>query len=316
MPEIIPVSALLPTYNRRLALGRMLESLARQAVQPAEMIVVDASAGDETGQLCSAKIEGLATALVYRRAEETGAAAQRNQAFKFANHPVIMFLDDDIIFEDDCLSRLWQALCGDERLGGVSAMITNQRYFPPGRVSRTVFRLLHGSRQETYAGKCIGPALNLLPEDRPELPEVVPVEWLNTTCTLYRREALPQDGLFPPHFTGYSMMEDLCLSLLVGREWKLANARLARIFHDSQPGDYKQGASRLARMELVNRHFLMTRILGRTRPTDYLKLTLLEAFGIASLLTRGRGWVDLPAVLYGKLAALGSLFTGKSSSQA
>ncbi len=58
---------------------------------------------------------------------------------------------------------------------------------------------------------------------------MVPVEWLNTTCTLYRREALP-DPPFLSHFTGYSLMEDLALSLTVGKRWKLANARGLRIF--------------------------------------------------------------------------------------
>ena len=144
--------------------------------------------------------------------------------------------------------RLWQALQSDTALGGVNAMITNQQYGTPGRVSRTLFRLLHGKPEATYAGKCIGPALNLLPEDRPDLPEVVPVEWLNTTCTLYRWKAMPQPP-FPEHFTGYSLMEDVTLSLIVGRNWKLANARTARIYHDSQPGTHKQDISARTKME-------------------------------------------------------------------
>ena len=98
-------------------------------------------------------------------------------------------------------------------------MITNQRYQPPGHVSRSIFSMdgmENDFRQESHAGKILGPAINLLPEDSDKLPAVVQVQWLNTTCTLYRREALPKPP-FPDNFTGYSLMEDLCLSLTVAR---------------------------------------------------------------------------------------------------
>jgi GT2 family glycosyltransferase len=215
-------------------------------------------------------------------------------------------MDDDIVFQPDCLSRMWRAINSDNKIGGVSAMITNQRYSNPGIISRTLFYLLHGRSEVSYAGLCIGPALNLLPEDSENLPEVVPVEWLNTTCTVYRREALPHP-LFDQHFTGYSLMEDLALSLRVAEKWKLANSRTARIFHDSQPADYKSNASALARMELINRHYVMTKVLGRNNVSHYLKLALLEAFGVISPLVSLRSWIVLPSVLLGKTKGLSTI---------
>jgi glycosyltransferase involved in cell wall biosynthesis len=303
MTLLLPISALVPTRNRALAFSRTLYSLAEQSSQPVEMIVVDGSTSNETALLCQQKIPNLQTRIVYHRATEIGAATQRNQAVIHAAQDYIWLMDDDIILEPDCLLRLWTALNHDLTLGGVNAMITNQRYLPPGRISRTLFQLLHGKTEVTYAGKCIGPALNLLPEDREDLPEVVPVEWLNTTCTLYRRAALPQP-LFPANFVGYSLMEDVTLSLTVGKQWQLANARTARIFHDSQPGDHKNNAGVLAQMELVNRHYVMTQILQRRQIQDYLKLTLLQLFEIAALLQTSKGWRVLPSVLNGKFRAL------------
>jgi hypothetical protein len=143
-------------------------------------------------------------------------------------------------------------------------------------------------------------SMNLLPEDREGLPEIVPVEWLNLGCTVYRREALPSP-VFEKGFTGYSMLEDLALSLTVARRWKLANARTARIFHDSQPGDYKSGVAQLARMELVNRHYVMRNIMDRRRVRDYENLLLHQLFNLASQLTSARGWRSLPAILQGKV---------------
>lgn len=312
MHALLPISALVATRNRSAPLSRMLHSLAQQSVQPIEMIVVDGSTNDETQQLCQSSIPGVATKIIYHRAIEVGAATQRNQAMAYASQDTIWVLDDDIIVEPDCLARLWAALQSDPRLGGVNAMITNQRYLPPGRVSRLLFPFLNGRTEASYAGKCIGPALNLLPEDDADLPEVVPVEWLNTTCTLYRREALPQP-LFPPIFTGYSLMEDVTLSLVVGKMWKLANARTARIFHDSQPGDHKSNVATLAKMELVNRHYVMTCILGRNQPEDYFKLTILQIFGIAASLVSVSGWLSLPAVILGKLGAIKEILSRQNT---
>lgn len=225
---------------------------------------------------------------------------------QYATQNIVWLLDDDIILESNCVARLWQALNSDSRLGGVNAMITNQKYLPPGKVSRSLFRLLHGQKESSYAGKCIGPALNLLPEDNPQLPEVVPVEWLNTTCVMYRREALP-DPLFPPIFTGYSLMEDLTLSLIVGKQWKLANARTARIFHDSQPGDHKNNLGVLAKMDLINRHYVMTQVLERNAASDYLKLIMLQLFGVAASVMSNQGWQSLPKILGGKLSAISEI---------
>jgi glycosyltransferase involved in cell wall biosynthesis len=309
MPELLLAALVIPTRNRVAVLRRTLESLAAQSAQPTEVIVVDASDDRSTHSFCvNACIPGLASKVSWLAAEVTGAASQRNQGVRGCSQPVIGFMDDDILFEPMCFARLWDALHTDGGLGGVNAMITNQRYQAPGRLSRLMFRLMAGRAQASYAGRVLGPAINLLPEDRDDLPEVVPVEWLNTTCTLYRREALP-DPPFPSQFHGYSLMEDLALSLTVGKRWQLANARTARIFHDSQPGTHKSDPAALAEMQLVNRHYVMTRILGRNRIADYLKLILFELFSIASSLQSRSGRATVALALRGRVGALRRMVT-------
>src|ERR1700686_3866574 len=270
--ELLPVAVVIPTRDRPGALRRTLQSLAEQTAQPAELRIVDASTNGSTRSLCVEEvIPGLRSTVSWCGANLAGAASQRNQGVRGCSQPVIGFMDDDILFEPDCFVRLWRALQSDDRTGGGNAMIMNQRYQSPGRISQIVFRLLDNRPLSSYPGGVLGPAVNLLPEDREDLPEAVSVDWLNTTCTLYRREALP-DPPFPDRFEGYSMMEDLALSLTVGRCWKLANARTARIYHDSQPGEHKSDPGLVAEMELVNRHYVMTKVLGRSRFPDYLRL--------------------------------------------
>ncbi len=303
--NILPISVVIPTFNRPGPLSRTLDSLARQQALPAQIIIVDGSdveIAPHVAQLCR-RILSDGTVIELLRAVTVGAAAQRNQGVAFSSQPFILFLDDDILFEPDCISRLWLAIGDDSTLGAVNAIITNQSYREPGIASRIVFTLLHGRRERSFAGRVIGPGVNVLPEDRADLPTIVPVEWLNTTCALYRMEAMP-DPPFDSVFTGYSLMEDLTLSLRVGKRWKLANVRTARIFHDSQPGSHKSDPAAIAEMELLNRLHVMTHVMGRIRGADYARLMLWEIWQLLCGVRSGDGLHGIVAWLSGKRRAL------------
>lgn len=311
-PEVLPFSVVIPTRNRASALRRTLESLAKQQCQPHEVIIIDASGDGLTRSLCEEEpIPGLRSKMRWLPAEAPGAASQRNQGVQFCSQDVIGYIDDDILFEPMCIANLWHALQSDPHLGGVNAMITNQRYHSPGPMSSLVFRLMAGRRERSYAGRVLGPAVNLLPEDGEDLPEIVQVDWLNTTCCLYWRKVLPNPP-FPQHFTGYSLMEDLTLSLIVGKSWKLVNSRIARIYHDSQPGAHKENPRLLSAMELVNRHYVMTEILGRNGWRDYLKLAFFELFSVASTVRANPEIRTLGANIVGKLEGVRQLCLSRS----
>jgi glycosyltransferase involved in cell wall biosynthesis len=309
--ELLPVSVIIPTGNRAAVLRRTIESLAAQSAQPQRILLVDASGDLVTRSLCAERpVRGLATEVIWLPAEIKGAASQRNQGLRELECSVIGFFDDDILFEPDCIARLWRALHSDNSLGGVNAMIINQRYQPPGRVSRLMFRCMGGRWEASYAGRVLGPAVNLLPEDHNELPEVVPVEWLNSTCTFYRRAALPEPP-FPSHFTGYSIMEDLTLSLTVARRWRLANARTARIFHDSQSGEHKSDAVATSRMELVNRHYVMTEVMDRGGIRDYGKLAIWELYQLAICALQSQGGRRFWSEARGKIAGVQTIIANQ-----
>ncbi|MEM7145836.1 MAG: glycosyltransferase family A protein [Verrucomicrobiota bacterium] len=313
-PETFPASAIIPTRHRGNVLRRTLESVANQSSCPTEIIVVDASLDSYTKEICRELAETLALYrshchLHYQAAQQPGAASQRNEGVASASGECILFMDDDIILEPECLRRLWVALNSDPQIGGVSAMITNQKYHPPGPVSKRLFAWLNNGHAENYAGKCIGPALAQLPDDDPSLPDVVPVEWLNTTCTLYRRQALPSPP-FESHFHGASIAEDLTLSLIVGKGWRLANARTARIYHDSQQGDHKKSLVTISAMTTINRHFIMRHILAKDSFADYANLCLVEVFSLASCLSSWAAFKTLPALAWGKMVGAYKVVAG------
>ena len=299
----IPVSAIIPTKDRLDVLIRTLDSLSMQSTKPSEVIIVDGSVDDFSELVGKSKIADGTIKLIYQKAIKNGAANQRLQGMNLASHPFIWFLDDDIILEEDCAKRLFEGFSYQENVGAVNAMIVNQRYTKPGFVTRCMYRIMHPNKLTTYAGKIIGPAWNLLPEDEPGLPDYVACEWLNTTCTIYRREAMP-NPVFAEFFQGYSMFEDVTLSVMIGKNHILLNARTARIFHDSQPGSHKNSIVEMSAMTLVNRYYVMTRVLKRKGVGHNFKLLVLELFGMIGSLRSGQGRRSLPGVLKGKISGV------------
>jgi glycosyltransferase involved in cell wall biosynthesis len=309
----VPVSGIIPTNSRSEILKRTLLSVGLQSCLPTELIIVDASTNNHTKDLCKEIENCFPFKIIYIKAKTLGAAPQRMEGIDLASQPIVWFLDDDIVLESDCTQRLWNGFLVMPNVGAVNAMITNQRYTTPGLVTRFMFRLMHGEKLPSYAGKLIGPAWNLLPEDNETLPEWVECEWLNTTCTMYKRSALPTP-VFSDNFFGYSLMEDVALSAIIARKHTLVNARTARIFHDSQPGEHKNKLIDLSRMELVNRQYVMTQVLYRTNFKSYSKLFVFELFGILSTFRSWRGLKSVPEILWGKLLAIVQLLSGSSTS--
>lgn len=78
--NLIPVSVVIPTWNRAAAVRRTLECLAAQSVQSARAIVVDASEDQAARNLSMAQpVSGLNCEVVWLPAQTGGAASQRTK---------------------------------------------------------------------------------------------------------------------------------------------------------------------------------------------------------------------------------------------
>lgn len=298
---MLPVSAIIPTRNRPKLIGETLDALLAQTGPPSEIIVVDASNDDEAAQTRTAVEKRGAT---YHAATTVGAAPQRNQGVALATQEAILFLDDDIRMEPECLRKMHMGLMGEASNGGVSAMLIGCAYRPPGLVSGLLFAFLNGGFEKNYAGRCLGPGLTTPPSDDDSLPELVPVEWLITGCVLYRRAAIPSPP-FQPIFTGPSIAEDLALSLTVGKSWRLLNARTATAEHFSAPHSFNpSSAAAFAEMEMVNRHYIATEILGRRSWLDTIRFLAMNFLFLPTTLIQKDGVRLLPSRLLGRVRGL------------
>jgi glycosyltransferase involved in cell wall biosynthesis len=113
----LPVSVVIPAYNRERALPRALESVrAQRPRRPDEVIVVDDHSSDATADV--ARRHG---ARVIRHPRNRGAAAARNTGIRAARHPWIATLDSDDEWLPNLLAELWP-LRGDNVLVAGAAL--------------------------------------------------------------------------------------------------------------------------------------------------------------------------------------------------
>jgi glycosyltransferase involved in cell wall biosynthesis len=102
-PARLPITVVIPTYNREDHIGATLESVRAQTAQPHEILVVDDST-DNTAAIAArygAKVIPGAHA---------GVSAARNIGIIAAAQPWVAFLDSDDLWLPDKLALQWEAL--------------------------------------------------------------------------------------------------------------------------------------------------------------------------------------------------------------
>ena len=99
--EAVPVTVVIPTIGRLEPLRRCLESLARSAPPPAEILVVDQSHDPAIEQAVS-ELVGARGRVV--RCDGVGVARARNDGLRAAAHDIVLVTDDDCTVARDWVS--------------------------------------------------------------------------------------------------------------------------------------------------------------------------------------------------------------------
>lgn len=275
------VSVIIATDKRSGPLAECLLSLNQQSLLPQEVIIAHGGSDAETEELARALSadDSYKIKLRYYRTGPLGAARQRNAGAEAAAGEILLFLDDDVVCERDFIREIAQVFEKDKSgsTAGVSGTIVNQTYTRLSRLNKRLFDfcLKKEERGSSYAGKVVGPAVNFLPEDKPGIEQAV--EWLPSCCSAYRREVFLKNK-FNQGFSGYSFLEDVELSLRIGRAFKLINTTRARLFHKDLGGASHKDWVEIGRMQVLNRWSVMTDILEKKSPTDKLRFFYYQAY--------------------------------------
>src|SRR5215212_6426639 len=133
------VSAIVPTIGRPESLRALLESLAAQTRSVDEVIIADASTDDATESVISAwALTGLVVTRV--AVHPPNAVRQRNIAIELSNGEYLLFLDDDVVLEPDCVAQMLAVLEAHDNVVAVTADFNNQNWPVPTRIWQLYLR--------------------------------------------------------------------------------------------------------------------------------------------------------------------------------
>jgi GT2 family glycosyltransferase len=246
------VSVVVCTYRRPDSIAALLQSVARQDSQPCELLVVDASPTPEAiatrHALDSVRLP--ATDLHYWQVTGPlrGLTRQRNFALGHVTCDLILFVDDDVILEPECIRDMEAAHRSGRAVAGVGSFSSNQNATPsalwrirrilgivpnlqPGRYSRSGLSIPWGFGRPNGAA--------------------VEGDWLPGCAMMWRTDVVRAIG-FDEAMSGYAQGEDLDFSLRARRMGRLIMLGQRRIEHrhaaSGRPNPFELGY-----MELRNR---------------------------------------------------------------
>jgi len=101
MPE---VTILLPTYNRSDLIPNCIKSVIDQSFTNWELIILDDGSTDNTEKICQPICD---SKIIYHKNNKTlGTPLNRNVGISLSSSDWILFIEDDIIIDKDCLKNL------------------------------------------------------------------------------------------------------------------------------------------------------------------------------------------------------------------
>ena len=257
------ISAIIPTVGRPDALRVCLQSLAKQTVSIAEVIVVHC--GDDAATKAVANDPGWTKARMqvrYFHHQERNCARQRNFAVSQATHPYLLLVDDDIEIESDWAEEMFKPIWADHEVAATMGRLVNQPMSSPTFLWRIYRRVLHGRTRGFKPGLMVGAALpNGFPLDAQEW---IPCEWIGGGISAIRRSAFTSVGGFASFFSGSSPGEDLDLGYRLSRKWKVYYVPTARCIHH-QASSGREKVDQHQYLSMRSRFGILKATMGKRR---------------------------------------------------
>ena len=271
MAKVGSISAIVPTIGRADSLRALLQSLSAQTHKVDEIIVADASSGDETKLLLD---EPQWRELNVRRevVNPPNAVRQREAAIKVARGEFLLFVDDDVVLEHECVAHLIDPLKTNADVVGVMANFNNQTWPRPTKMWEWYLHYALGLREKDWQGRVIGPLLRFGYNPVPAGP--IAIEWLGTGCSIVRLSAYHEAGGFSDFFLHRcTTNEDVDLSLKLSRIGTILFCPTARMSHHHAPQG-RVTAMLAAEDDLFNRFFILRRTLGMSALRSFCLVAL------------------------------------------
>lgn len=242
------------TLNRIDALETCLRCALTQSRQPAEIVVVDASADwREHEKRCSVLLEGTSIRLVYLEAPQKSTAVQRNLGISSASTDICFLIDDDSFMYPDCAEQIMQIYEHPSCQNVLAVAASDGPPFSldgmemprkPSGVQKSRIELLRESRLFRFFWREIALMSHdklFVPYDGPyqrALSQEISATDLSISSVsmiagykLTARRAIAEELLFEKALQSYSPAEDLDFTYRISRSGYLVCAHNAKLYH-------------------------------------------------------------------------------------
>ena len=211
-----PVGVVIPTFNSGHLVTEAIDSVLRQSVVPAEIIVVDDGSKDDTRE----RVARYGQQIRYLYHQNQGVSATRNRGVQEAGCEYIAFLDADDVWHPKKLELQLAALSREPGLGLLGTRTLN---WPAARFAELA--------------DLAGERLEVVPWER-----LVVKNCFVTSSILTPRRILRQVGLFD---TGLQGPEDYDLWLRVAEVSRVANLDLPLTGYREVPSSLSKQAAQM-----------------------------------------------------------------------
>ena len=256
------------SFNSRETLGACLDSLARHANVPLEIVVVDNASGDGSAD---AARERTAPPRVIENPENVGFARACNQGTAATTAPFVLFLNPDAEIAAGAVEALVAALQSAPDVGVVGPLTRE----PDGTVQVSTgpdLTLGAERRQRRLVRGVRGREARAVAEATSRHAREHEPDWVSGACLLARREALEAVGGFDEGFFLYEEDADLCRRVR-SEGWRVRFTPAATVRH--QRGRSMAQVPERARLAYQRSHLLYYRKHNALPQRVGLRLLLL-----------------------------------------
>jgi glycosyltransferase involved in cell wall biosynthesis len=250
-------SIVIATLNRYEYLEKTIEYICNQLLLPDKIIIIDSS---DTNLPLSFKHKlDRNPSIIYKRVLYKSAALQRNEGAELVDSEFVIFLDDDVEFTNSFFSEIFKTI-SEHNLVAVGPRQINAEIPPPGRILKLYYSLQAGYIDKSFGGRLFGVGINCYPCFELQKEELLPAEWLPSTCLIINTKVFNQFKF--PAFDGYSFGEDVFLTASIAKKYPLFWLSTISYLHHSAPTTFKKNLSALRKMALSNQRLIAEEIIG------------------------------------------------------
>ena len=197
------VSIIIPNYNGREFLKRLLSSIAKQTYVDFEVIIIDDASPDRTVvEYIREFIKDHTNMRLIENSENLGFVKTCNKGFGLAEGDYICLLNNDTEVKSNFVERNIEILDADSSIGVLSCIIVD------------------GEGNNWFTGGSFREGLPVNLKD--DFPNIRNVDWVAGTAAFYRRDVLDTVGFLNEEFFMYHEDIDFCLRVRNETDYKVS----------------------------------------------------------------------------------------------